>query len=179
MDRHVPLFSGLPEHGIWTPLGLTRLQFLTILARGARPLPLRRRSDLAARSGEPLPPDHRQLRRHSAIRRGGALAKPSGPADAGDRRQRRTGGDQAGPDRGVAGGARNRGLRRLTPRLRLPVAHSATATIGKRGRWRGSSAGPTEPERAYGASAGERRLISDRCFGSAWHSRRSARRARR
>ena len=32
MDRHAPLFSGLPEHGIWTPLGLTRLQFLTILA---------------------------------------------------------------------------------------------------------------------------------------------------
>jgi hypothetical protein len=27
-----PLFGGLPEHGIWTALGLTRRQFLLILA---------------------------------------------------------------------------------------------------------------------------------------------------
>lgn len=32
MDRHAPFFSGLPEHGIWTPLALTRTQFLLILA---------------------------------------------------------------------------------------------------------------------------------------------------
>ena len=27
-----PFFGGLPEHGIWTPLGLTRTQFVLILA---------------------------------------------------------------------------------------------------------------------------------------------------
>jgi hypothetical protein len=32
VDRHAPFFSGLPEHGIWTPLALTRTQFVLILA---------------------------------------------------------------------------------------------------------------------------------------------------
>ncbi len=32
MDGRVPRFDGLPEQGIWTPLGLTRTQFLAILA---------------------------------------------------------------------------------------------------------------------------------------------------
>jgi hypothetical protein len=31
MDRETPVFGGLPEQGIWTPLGLTRTQFLAIL----------------------------------------------------------------------------------------------------------------------------------------------------
>jgi hypothetical protein len=31
MDGHTPFFDGLPEQGIWTPLGLTRAQFMAIL----------------------------------------------------------------------------------------------------------------------------------------------------
>jgi hypothetical protein len=29
--HRTPFFGGLPEHGIWTPLGLTRAQFVLIL----------------------------------------------------------------------------------------------------------------------------------------------------
>ena len=32
VETRTPLFGGLPEHGIWTALGLTRAQFFLILA---------------------------------------------------------------------------------------------------------------------------------------------------